>query len=164
MMATLSSSRVGASQLIKDDSNVIWHQLMNVVQDGSECSQARDMAMTSLTNLLKLSSEKNSVWLGPIVTFSGIKLVGEGSLAPFFTSIQFEESVGRMFKAFAKKHRPNLQVPNEESIRQTSLTVTSLHDETEILDDPSSPSLMASILNFLTLVIRLDTVSQKTIF
>ena len=89
MMATLSSSRVGASQLIKDDPNVIWHQLMNVVQDFSECSQARDMAMTSLTNLMKLSSEKNSIWLGPIVTFSGIKLVGEGSLAPFFTSNQF---------------------------------------------------------------------------
>ena len=164
MMATLSSNRIGASQLIKEDPNVIWHQLMNVVQDCSECSQARDMAMTSLINFLKLSSEKNSIWIGPIITFSGIKLVGEGSLAPFFASIQFEESVGRMFKAFAKKHRPNLQVPNEESIRQTSLTATSLHDESEILDDPSSPSLMASILNFLTQVTKLDTVSHENDF
>ena len=89
---------------------------------------------------------------------SGIKLTGEASMSSFFTSVQFEETLSRIFTTFSKKHCHIFTTSNEESIRQTSMVTTSVYDESELLEDPPNASFVASILEFLVQIIKMDTV------
>ena len=160
IIATLASSIDGALLLTTSNQNSIWNQLIDVVLDGSECCQARENAMIALTNLLKLSVNKNTVWFGPIMKVAGIKLTGEASMASFFVSVQFEETLSRLYKSFSQKHCNTLSsnTITEESIRQTSVTSNSIQDESEILEDPTNASFIASTLAFLVQIIKMDTV------
>lgn len=111
------------------------------------------------------SSDKNSLWLGPAMTegISGLKLTGEASLLPFLTSVNFEESVGRIFKAFSGPCK-NGQLC-EESVRQHSVTSSDISQmKNEPFEEPPNALFVSSILDFLVQIIKLDTVRFGTRF
>ena len=58
---------------------------MEIVLDRIESYQAKDYAMRTLTHLLRLGTNRNLTWYGPIFQerISGLKLNGEASLLPF---------------------------------------------------------------------------------
>ena len=97
---------------------------------------------------------------------SGITLTGEASMSSFLTLVHFEENVSRMFRAFSHKNGSNdinvHSIFNDESIRQTSVTTSLIHnDEHEVVEEPSSASFIASVLKFLIQIVKMDTVCHK---
>ena len=82
---TIATSEQGASLLIKNQALEMWTQFMDIVLDRIESYQAKDYAMRTLTHLLRLGTNRNLTWYGPIFQerISGLKLNGEASLLPF---------------------------------------------------------------------------------
>ena len=108
MASIIATSEQGASLLIRNQALEMWTQFMEIVLDRIESYQVKDYAMRTLTHLLRLGTNRNSTWYGPIFQerISGLKLNGEASLLPFLGSINFEESIARYFRAFSSYHHP----------------------------------------------------------
>ena len=85
MASIIATSEQGASLLIKNQALELWTQFMEIVLDRIESYQVKDYAMRTLTHLLRLGTNRNSTWYGPIFQerISGLKLNGEASLLPF---------------------------------------------------------------------------------
>lgn len=106
------------------------------------------------------SEDREAQWFGPIVEekISGLKLNGEASMSPFFTSLNFEESVAKFFRAFSMtKNNRQMTAGGEESVRQNSLTISSIMSHHEVFEEPPSAFFIASILDFFAQVIKMDT-------
>ena len=100
MASIIATSEQGASLLIKNQALELWTQFMEIVLDRIESYQVKDYAMRTLTHLLRLGTNRNSTWYGPIFQerISGLKLNGEASLLPFLgrDRPRFFDQVGRM--------------------------------------------------------------------
>ena len=75
----------------------------------------------------------------------------------FLGSINFEESIARYFRAFSSYHHPKSS--QDESVRQSSMTASSIMSHHEIFEEPPTSSFLASIIDFLVQIIVMDTVS-----
>ena len=106
---------------------------------------------------------KGARWYGPLVNerISGLQLVGQASLRPFFDGINFEEDLGKLFMAF-DRHQQHLECSVREESSITS-TLTASNSITEIPPDLSmleqnfpSTDLVAATLRFLRLIVYQD--------
>jgi hypothetical protein len=93
---------------------------------------------------------------------SGLRLNGEASMLPFLSNVNWEENISKMFKTFATRFDSEQHCPNDESVRQNSLTSSSLHSSPDdvLLENPPRASFVASILDFLTQITKMDNVGS----
>ena len=165
IVCLLATTDAGAKLLL--DKVGLWSNLVEIVQDRVESYQAKELAMRTLTHLLILSSRKDSLWYGPVVTekVSGLKMNGEASLLPFLASANFEESMGRFLRAFACHKSPaQSRISSEESVRCQSLTTSSsILSHHEVFEEPPTASFIASILEFYIQILKMDEVRSLTI-